>query len=212
VRARAAELSGGLAPVTDALVSAAHDREPRVRAAALVSLASTPTPGAVQAAIAVMAGDDWPFVKMQAASLLAHAPASEHVDDVLGRSLGDPVVSVRGAALVALARRRALGWRQAIRERLDDEAEDVHLRAAAASALGAICDVSATDRLTGLARELGSGAHGDDVPLGLGALVGLAGLHPVDLLARLGPLLSQGAAPFVRAAAERALAAHGVCP
>jgi HEAT repeat protein len=211
VRAHAAELSGGLAPVTDALVSAARDPEPRVRAAALTALTSTPPQGAVQAAIAAMAGDNWSFVKMQAASLLAHAPVSEHVDDALGRSLGDPVVSVRGAALVALARRRALGWRQAIRDRLDDEAEDIHLRAAAASALGAICDVSATDRLTELARDLASGARGDDVPLGLGALVGLAGLHPVDLQARLVPLLSKSVAPFVRAAAERALAAHGVC-
>lgn len=212
VRSRAAELSGGIASLTDTLVSAARDPEPRVRAAALASLASAPPPGAVQAAIAVLVGDDWSFVKVQAAALLVHAPPSQQADAALGRSLTDPLVSVRGAALVALARRGALGWRQAILERLDDEAEDIHIRAAAASALGAICDVSALDRLTRLARDLASGVRAEDVSLGLGALVGLAGLHPPDLQARLAPLLSQGAAPFVRSAAERALATRGACP
>jgi hypothetical protein len=212
VRARAADLSGGLTTMRDALMSAVHDAEPRVRAAALGSLASAPPQDAVQAASRVMASDDWSFVKLQAASLLSRAPASREVDDALGHSLGDPRVSVRGAALVALARRRAVRWREAIRERLDDDSEDVHLRAAAASALGAVCDVSATDRLTGLARDLASGARGNDVPIGLGALVGLAGLHPPDLKERLAPLLSRSAPPSVRAAAERALSAHGVCP
>jgi HEAT repeat protein len=212
VRARAAELSSGLGPVRGALATAARDPEPRVRAAALASLAASPPPDAVHVAIDVMAGDDWSFVKTQAASLLARAPASREADDTLGRALADPLVSVRGAALVALARRRATRWHPAIRERLDDEAEDVHLRAAAASALGAVCDVSSTDRLTGLARDLASGARGNDVPIGLAALVGLAGLHPPDLKERLAPLLSPGAPPLVRAAAERALSAHGVCP
>jgi hypothetical protein len=158
-----------------------------------------------------MAEDDWSFVKTQAANLLAHAPSSGQVDDVLGLSLGDPRVSVRGAALVALARRRAVSWRKGIRERLDDLDEDVHIRAAAASALGAICDISATDRLTGFARGLAAGEGGDDLPLGLGALVGLAALHPADLRQRIAPLLLPSAAPFVRAAAERALSAHGAC-
>jgi len=212
VRARAAELASGLAPVRDALVTAARDPEPRVRAAALASLTSSPPPDAVHVAMDVMTGDDWSFVKTQAASLLARAPASREADDTLGHALGDPLVAVRGAALVALARRRSVRWHQAIRDRLDDDAEDIHLRAAAASALGAVCDVSSTDRLTGLARDLASGARGNDVPVGLGALVGLAGLHPSDLKERLSPLLSRGAPPFVRAAAERALSAHGVCP
>jgi HEAT repeat protein len=212
VRARAAELSTGLPEANGPLATAARDPEPRVRAAALVSLASSPGPEAVRAAIGLMGADDWSFVKISAANLLAHAPASREVDDRLGLSLGDPLVSVRGAALVALARRRAVTWNHAIRDRLDDEAEDIHLRAAAASALGAICDVSATDRLTDLARQLASGGEGDEVRLGLAAIVGLAALHPPDLQKRLGPLLSPGVNPAVRAAAERALAAHGACP
>jgi HEAT repeat protein len=159
-----------------------------------------------------MAKDDWSFVKMQAANLLAHAPSSGQVDDALGLSLGDPRVSVRGAALVALARRRALSWRKGIRERLDDLDEDVHIRAAAASALGAICDVSAIDRLTELARGLAAGESGESLPLGLGALVGLAALHPADLQQRFAPLLLPSAPPTVRAAAERAVSARSVCP
>jgi HEAT repeat protein len=212
VRARAAELSTGLPEANGPLALAARDPEPRVRAAALVSLATSPGPDAVHAAIGVMAADDWSFVKMSAANLLAHAPASREVDDRLGLSLGDPLVSVRGAALVALARRRAVMWNHAIRDRLDDENEDIHLRAAAASALGAVCDVSATDRLTDLARQLVAGGEGDEVRLGLAAIVGLAALHPPDLQKRLGPLLSPSANPAVRAAAERALAVHGACP
>jgi HEAT repeat protein len=212
VRARAAELSAGLPGARDALVSAVRDPEPRVRAAALVALGSAPPPDAVGAALGVMAKDDWSFVKMQAANLLAHAPSSGQVDDALGLSLGDPRVSVRGAALVALARRRALSWRKGIRERLDDLDEDVHIRAAAASALGAICDVSAIDRLTELARGLAAGESGESLPLGLGALVGLAALHPADLQQRFAPLLLPSAPPTVRAAAERAVSARSVCP
>jgi HEAT repeat protein len=212
VRARAAELSGGLPLARDALVAAVHDPEPRVRESVLAAMAPSPPPSAVGAAIDVMAGDDWSLVKKQAAGLLAHAPASNEVDDALGRSLSDRLVSVRGAALVALARRRAVRWHRAIRERLDDEAEDVHLRAAAAGALGAVCDISSTDRLTGLARELAIPQRSDEPSLGLAALTGLAALHPADLEARLAPLLARGAPTYVRAAAERALAARGVCP
>ncbi len=212
VRARAAELSGGLVEAVAPLVSALRDPEPRVRAAALSALATARSPEAVQAAVRILGGDDWSFVKAQAVSLLARAPASSEVDDALGAGLTDPLVSVRGSVLVALARRHATRWHQAIRDRLDDDAEDIHLRAAAASALGAICDVSSTDRLTDLAHGLASGGSREDAPVGLGALIGLAGLHPRDLQQRVAPLLAQSAPAWARAAAQRALSARGVCP
>jgi len=151
-------------------------------------------------------------VKTQAVALLAAAPASRDVDDALGGALHDLSVSVRGGAVVALARRRAVPWRATIRERLDDAGEDAEIRAAAASALGALCDADSADRLTELARTLSSPiADADAQQLGLAALVGLAALHPPDLQGRLGPLLAPGAPAYARAAAQQAVAARGMC-
>jgi HEAT repeat protein len=212
VRARAAEVSAGVAPLTGALAARARDPEPRVRQAALASLIGSSEPDAVRAATEVMSSGDWSYVKTRAAALLARAPASSVIDDVLGKALGDPLVSVRGAALVALAERRAHGWSHAIRERLDDDAEDIHIRAAAAGALGAVCDRDATDRLTDLARALAAPASAADTTLGLAALVGLGALHPADIDARLTPLLAASTSASVKAAVARARSARGACP
>ena len=68
------------------------------------------------------------------------------------------------------------------------------------------------DRLTEMARRLGApGAGEDEQPIALGALVGLAALKPADLRDRLAPLLSRTSPPYVRAAAQKALEARGVC-
>jgi HEAT repeat protein len=121
-------------------------------------------------------------------------------------------VPVCVAAVFALAKRRAVPWRATIRERLDDTGEDLEVRNAAARALGALCDSDATDRLTELARALGSPATDEDAQqLGFSALVGLAALQPADLRGRLAPLLAPAAPPYARAAAQQALAAHAMC-
>jgi HEAT repeat protein len=134
------------------------------------------------------------------------------VDDALGKALEDGAPRVRGAAIVALALRRAGAWREAIGERLADEHEDVEVRAAAARALGGLCDTKAADKLSTLARALASPvATEDEQTLGTAALEGLAFLHPADLPSRLAPLRDKNAPPHVRAAAEKALAAHGSC-
>jgi len=151
-------------------------------------------------------------VKAQAVGVLAKAPPSGQVDDALRRAMRDAAGRVRAAAIVAVALRHTGALHGAVRDRLDDRDEDAEVRAAAASALGALCDVSSIDRLTELARRLGvPGAGEDEQPIAVGALVGLAALQPADLRARLAPLLSKTAAPYVRAAAEKALGAHGVC-
>ena len=214
VRARAAELASGLPDAVAVLVVAAHDPEPRVREAALEALSAAPTvpPDAVHAAVDALQRDGWWFVKARAVAMLASAPASRDVDDALGGALHDPSVVVRGGAIVALARRRAVPWRATIRERLDDTGEDPEVRAAAARALGALCDSDSADRLSELARALGSPATEVDAQqLGFAALVGLAALHPPDLQARLAAPLAPGAPPYARAAAQRALAARGMC-
>ncbi|MGO9832862.1 MAG: HEAT repeat domain-containing protein [Polyangiaceae bacterium] len=213
VRARAAELAAKLPDAEAALAVAASDPEPRVREAALGALAPTPTADGMRAASDVLARDGWSFVRVQAVSVLAGAPASPAADDALGRALRDPSARVRGSAILALAKRRASSWRDAVRERLDDNDEDVNVRAEAASALGGMCDSKAADRLTDLARALAS-RDADEAArqVGLGALIGLAALKPRDLRDRLGPLLAASAPSPVRAAAQQALVARALCP
>ncbi len=212
VRARAAELAFGVPEAQGMLLAAARDPEPRVREAALQALAASPQAGGVDAARAVLATDGWSFVKAQAIGVLAKAPPSGDVDDALRRAMRDKAGRVRAAAILAVALRHTAALHGAVRDRLDDLDEDAEVRAAAASALGALCDASSVDRLTELARRLGMpGAGEDEQPIAVGALVGLAALKPADLRARLAPLLARTAAPYVRAAAEKALAAPGVC-
>jgi HEAT repeats len=215
VRLRAAQAAGGVAAAQPALVTAVRDPEPRVREAALESLAAAAAPatGAVEAAGGILPKERWSFVKAQAVALLAKAPASGDLDGVLAGALHDTSVSVRGAAVVALARHRAWSHRKAIHERLDDPDEDAEVRAAAAHALGAVCDASSADRLTELARALATPGAGEaEQQVALGALAGLAALKPRDLRNRVAPLLAAAAPPYVRAAAAQALSARGNCP
>lgn len=221
VRARAADVASGLAALEAPLIAAVADPEPRVREAALASLAdassgqarSAIASDAARAAIDRLAHDGWWFVRARAAKLLSWAPARSDVDDALGGALDDSSARVRGSVVLALAHRRATSWREAIRKRLDDVHEDHDVRAEAATALGNLCDAESAERLTRLARKLAaSDADPETQQIGLGALVGLAALHPRDLPSRLAPLLAAGSPPFVQAGAKRALAARPACP
>jgi hypothetical protein len=212
VRARAAELGARLPEAHGSLISATRDPEPRVREAALTALSAAPSAEGTGAAMEALSRETWPFVKAQAVSVLLGSGASSAVDDALGGVLGDSSARVRGAAVVALARRRAASWHDAIRKRLDDPNEETEVRAAAAGALGAMCDGSSADRLTELARGLLTQPGDEDAQqLGLGALVGLAALQPKDLGSRIAPLLAQSAPANVRVAAQRAMAARSAC-
>jgi len=213
VRARAAELAAGVPDVSPSLVNASRDAEPRVREAALLSLSAAATqPGAVDAARAALASDRWSFVKTQAVAVLAKAAPSGDVDSALGGVLRDPSWVVRKAAVDALGVRHASSWRDAVRERMDDEGEAVEVRAAAARALGGVCDVRSLERLTELAHKLATPVTSEEeLPIAQGALQGLAALGPADLRQRLAPLLGPNAPPHVRDAAQRALGTHGGC-
>jgi hypothetical protein len=212
VRARAAEVGAGLAAVAGALTAAARDAEPRVREAALASLGPAPPPAAIDVARVAVVSDSWPFVKAQALGVLAKAPASAAVDDALRHAIKDDSAHVRLAAVLATGLRRATALKDAVRERLDDVAEDAEVRASAARTLGAVCDTSSVDRLTSLAHGVGvAGTSEEEQQICVGALVGLAALHPPDLRERLAPLLSPKAPAQVRAAAEQALTARGAC-
>ena len=212
VRARAAGAAAGVPQASAALVAAARDPAPRVREAALQSLAASRSPEAIPVAKAVLSEDGWSFVRAQAVAVLANAPSTPDVDRALGRALRDLSVGVRGATVAALGRRRSLAYRDGVRERLDDGNEDAEVRAAAAGALGGMCDARSTDRLTELARGLGvPGTSEEDQQVALGALGGLANLQPRDLRDRLAPLLAASAPPFARTAAERALSSPAGC-
>jgi hypothetical protein len=212
VRVRAAEVATGVPDAQTALLAAAHDAEPRVREAALQSMAAFLIPGAIDAARARLADDSWSFVKVQAIGVLGRAQPSDEVDRFIAGSLQDASPRVRGSAVVALGRRRAAPLHEAVRQRLDDANEDPEVRAAAARVLGAMCDRTSADRLTELARRLGvPGITEDEQPIALGALEGLAAMQPPDLAERLAPLRTQTALPSVSNAAKRALEARGVC-
>jgi hypothetical protein len=212
VRARAAEVVAGVPGAPAVLVAATRDPEPRVREAVLASLSAAPTPEAVQAAAAALGHDGWSFVKSKAIAVIDAGPPSDAANGALAGALSDRSPGVRGAALAALGRHRAGAFRDAIRARLEDADEDVEVRAAAAGALGSVCDAGSADRLAQLARALTlPGVDSDSARIGLGALDGLAALHPPDMRQRLAPLLSASAPASARGAAERALAAPGSC-
>ncbi len=212
VRVRAAEVATGVAQAQASLLAASHDAEPRVREAALQSMSASLIPGAIDAARLALEGDRWSFVKVQAIGVLGRSQPSGDVDRSLGDALKDASPRVRGAAVVALGRRRAAQLHEAVRERLDDPGEDADVRASAARVLGALCDASSADRLTEYARKLGvPGSPEDEQQVALGALEGLAAMQPPDLADRLAPLRSSTALPSVSNAAERALKARSLC-
>ncbi|MGA3121595.1 MAG: HEAT repeat domain-containing protein [Polyangiaceae bacterium] len=212
VRVHAAEEAAGVSLAHVELIRAVHDPEPRVREAVLAALVVSPSPDTVEPAIDRLVHDDWWFVKTQAVNVLVTATAKSSADDALGLGLRDPSPRVRRSIVVALASRHAVAWRDAIRDLLADKDEDNDVRAAAATALGALCDVDSTGRLTDLIRGLSvSGNDSNAEQLGLGALLGLSALHPPNLAARLAPLLANSSPPGVRAAAQQALLAKPLC-
>jgi HEAT repeat protein len=212
VRAHAADLARAVPAARAALLGALGDPEPRVRESALESLAASPGADELEPVRQLLARDAWMFVRARAASALGGAGPSREADRALGDALEDGSPTVRLAAVLALAERRATPWSAALRDRLEDANEEVEVRAGAAAALGALCDARAADRLTELARALASpGDDADSQSIGLGALIGLAALQPSGMSSRLAPLLATSAPPSVRAAAQRALAARGAC-
>lgn len=212
VRMRAVELSAGIAPLAPTILLAATDPEPRVREAALRAVALSKLASGADVAAAALRKDIWTFVRVAAATALG-AIATEGGGglDALAAALADSSPKVRAAAVTALGGLRATRHADAIRERLDDGEENVEVRALAARTLGAMCVRSATDRLTKLALRSRSPVDEADERIGVAAIDALAALRPGDLSERLAPLRAKEVRAPVRRAAERALAAPGVC-
>ncbi len=212
VRAHAAELAAGIAAAEAALAAAVEDPEPRVREAALRSIALAHLKSGEAHAIKRIGEDPWTFVRMAAAGAIAALPASAASDRALAGALKDPSPRVRASAILALAAHRATGQAEALLERLDDGEEDLEVRIAAARALGQICARMATNRLVKLAASGASPvASEDERAVGMAAIDALGRLHPPDLAARLAKARAPDANAGARRAAEHALRETDVC-
>lgn len=200
VRARAVELFGALAPAGDrTLEGLIADPEPRVREAAHRARVSASVYGL---------RDAWSFVRVAAAESMG---ATKENPRALAAALKDPNPKVRAAVVLALGAAGARGEAKAIRERLDDQQEDVEVRALAARTLGQLCVQDAADRLTKLALLAAHPVDEADERIGSAALDALALLHPPDLAQRLAPLRAKGSRTLLARAADLAVNAPGAC-
>lgn len=212
VRARAAEVAAGHPDARRALVAAVDDPEPRVREAALRSLGAKPGADATAALERRLTSDPWTFVRVAAALALAASPPDAHVDARLVAALGDASPKVRAEALTALGKRRVTTAGAAIEARARARDEDLEVKRAALTALGATCDRRRVDYLTDVATRLALPMTLEgDVVLGVAAVQALAEIHPPDLERRLAPLRDKTARAEVRRVAEAALAEPGHC-
>ena len=216
VRARAAAVSAGLAPLAPALQAALGDSEPRVREAALEALADSGEHVDRQAEarmVGLLASDPWTFVRAGAARALGGRPPSETADRALVAALQDESSLVRRSVLRALGRRGSKAGGDAVHAIADDPREPVPVRIAAIAALGTLCRSESADLLTKLALRAGSQELPYDKPLGMAALAALGELKPVDLQERLAPLLTRGSRvpELVRAVTRDALTRPSHC-
>jgi HEAT repeat protein len=213
VRAHAAELARDLPSAQSELMTAIDDKEPRVRQAALETIAELRSSPAAVLVEKRLEGDPWTFVRVAAARAMGAMPAARDLDKALAAALGtDQAPQVRGAIIDALALHQARSYASAVRERLDDVQEIPIVRTAAARALGAMCDPGQLERLTELARAAGDPmASGEDLTLGLAAIAALGDIHPADLASRLAKLRDKSVRDAVRGAAEHALASPAKC-
>jgi hypothetical protein len=211
VRVRAAELAGASAKTQAALDVAIKDPEPRVREAALRTVATARAQAAQSAALTALEGDPWTFVRAEAAAALAALPASTASDGALAHAVDDKAPRVRAAAIVALAGHAAVAHAGPIRSRLELAHEDLDVRVAAAQALGTLCDARAVDVLSRYAVTGASSPDPDEVSLGLAATLALGQIHPADLASRLQKVHAKGTRPDAQRAADAAIATKPAC-
>ncbi len=212
VRAQAAELSSGIAEAQPLLVTLLSDDDPRVRDAAVRGLDSPHATSAVGSLGKLLRDDPWIFVRAASAIAIGSVAASPGADSALASVLDkDPSPRVRAAVIDALGLHRA-SFARDVRKRLDDEAETIQVRTAAARALGAMCDARSYDRLTELAQAAASPvASQDELALALAAIDALGHAHPADVGKRLAPIDDKSVKQELRNAARHAFMMRGAC-
>jgi HEAT repeat protein len=212
IRAHAAELAAHVAAAQGALLGALADPEPRVREAALHTIADEHSSPATVAVEKLLEQDPWSFVRTSAATAIGSFPAAIDVDRSLAAALKDPSPLVRVAAIDALAAHRAATFAPDLRARLDDEGEGIDVRVAATRALGATCDAASLGRLSDLAGKVASPIASDvEVALGLAAIDAIGAMHPADIARRLSAVTAPGVSASVRRRAHDAISEPGTC-
>jgi HEAT repeat protein len=212
VRAHAAELAAHIAAAQGALFASLADPDPRVRDAALRTIADERSSPATVAVEKLLEHDPWSFVRASAANAIGSFPAATDVDRALVAALKDPAPTVRVAAIDALAAHRAAAFAPDLRARLDDEAETLDVRVAATRALGATCDAASLERLSDLAGKVASPIASEvEVALGLAAIDAIGAMHPADIARRLSAVTAPGVSASVRRRAHDAIVSPGTC-
>lgn len=147
----------------------AHDAYPRVRAEALAPLVATGQPATAEA---LLVGDPWPLVRVEAARALATTAASRaETRAALSTAIADRSPRVRRAAIEAVTQARLRDAWSAVRARLEREDEPLEVRTAGLFYVQALCQGEATPALVKLARKvLAPSATDDDNQLAVEAL------------------------------------------
>lgn len=212
IRAHAAELAAHVAAAQGALLGALGDQDPRVRDAALHTIADEHSSPATVAVEKLLEHDPWSFVRTSAATAIGAFPAAIDIDRSLAAALKDPSPLVRVAAIDALAAHRAASFAPDLRARLDDEGEEIDVRVAATRALGATCDAASLGRLSDLAGKVASPIASEvEVALGLAAIDAIGVMHPADIARRLSAVTAPGVSASVRRRAHDAISEPGTC-
>lgn len=212
VRAQAARVLVDVGPHQNTLLRNLSDAEVRVRQASVETLGKAHSEPASPYLVGRLQKDAWPLVRGSAATALAALGPSSERDRALAGALEDESEQVRIPALLALGERRARAHAEDVRDRLTDRDETPQVRAAAATALGTMCDSESADVLTDQARKLADPTlFMEQRTVAAAALSALARLKPADLRRRLEPLLGKEVATPVQQAARAALTAPASC-
>jgi HEAT repeat protein len=196
-----------------ALVQAADDPHVRVREAAILNLTDHAVESGRSVLLRRLHDDPWPFIRAASIKGLLSLPPSPAVESALAeRAEQDPSANVRRPALYALGAIGARAQVQLVRDRLDDGDEDPYVRAAAASTLGALCDRTSVDVLTGYARAIArlSDDEASQV-IGRAAVSALGRLAPADLQKRFEMFDGDEVPPWSKQVADAALSYPEPC-
>jgi HEAT repeat protein len=192
------------------LIAASRDPEVRVRLAAVEAMGPLGA-ASVGPLLERLTEDEWPMVRVEAIRSLLPNP-DRRVNAALAEALADEARQVRRTVVFALGQRGVRNQAPALRDLLQDDDEDVAVRAAAALSLGQLCDATSAEALTAHARRLGSLTLSEaELVLGRAGLQGLALLKPKDIERRLAPLLDPKAPAAARRLARQALQMPSQC-
>lgn len=180
----------------------------RVRWAAYVAAARASLPLPLDTVSFALRRDEWPMVRAAAveASVKAPLPAGER--EKLGKLLirrlrQDSEIRVRSAVATALGKLTGEDTLTALRKAMATD-DSYLVRAKAAEALGARCDLGSLRALTQAAHELARApASEGPIVVGLAAVRALVALGPADLEKRLAPTRSEQVSAVVRVQVER---------